>query len=176
MSSWHNRWCDLDYDSAVAMRYHGRRQGFMEFLARLDPALTILLGGTAFATIVTDYKGIAAGAALAAAGVSAINLAFGLADRARLHEGLYRRWGQLRADLALIEQDDDAALRALEVKRAAIDAESPWQLEALSVMCENEEKKFRRSGPLYKVGWCQRALANLFTLPGWHPEEETAGG
>lgn len=173
MPTWHERWCDLDYDSAVAMRYHGRRQGFMDFLARLDPALTILLGGTAFATVMVDLKPVAAVASLAAAGASAINLAFGLSDRARLHEGLFRRWGQLRAELALIEQDDEAALRSLEVKRAAIDAESPWQLEALSVMCENEEKKVRRSGPIYKVGWLQRTFANLFTLPGWHPTEET---
>ena len=31
----------------------------------------------------------------------------------------------------------------------------------------------RRQGVIFRVGWLQRALANLFTLPWWHPVEDT---
>lgn len=172
MQDWDERRHHLEYDSAVALRYHGRRQGFLDFLSRLDPALSVILGGAAFATVVAGYPKIAAVAALGVALTSALNLAFGLSDRARLHESLFRRWGSIRAELALLADDDDQALRQLEVKRAELDAESPWQLLALSAMCENEEKVMRRSGPLYRVGWLQRMFANLFTLPGWQPVEE----
>ncbi len=169
MSDFHQRRHELDYDSAVAMRYHGRRKAFLDALSRLDPAATILLGGTAFATVFAGHANIAAAAGLTAAILSALNLAFGLSDRARLHEDIFRKWGELRAELAAIPHDDDTILRQLEVKRAKIDAESPWQLLALSVICENEEKKMRRDGELFRVGAVQRALANWFTLPGWHP-------
>lgn len=172
VTDWTERLHDLDYDSAVALRYHGRRKAFLDGLSRLDPTLSVILGGTAFATVVAGYSKVAAGAALAVAGVSAINLAFGLTDRARLHEALFRRWGELRAKLVMLSEEDDAALRSLEVERAQIDAESPWQLRALSVLCENEEKEVRRTGPIYRVGWIQRSLANWFTLPGWQPNKD----
>lgn len=169
MSDWSERHHNLEYDSAVAMRYHGRRQAFLDFLSRLDPALSVILGGAAFATVVAGLPHLAAAAGLAVALTSALNLAFGLSDRARLHESLFRRWGLIRAELAQIMEEDDAALRALEIKRAQLDAESPWQLLALSVMCENEEKLVRRHGSIHRVGWLQRTVANLFTLPGWEP-------
>ena len=143
------------------MRYHGRRKAFLGFLTRLDPALTVVLGGAAFTTIVAgnpEYRTWAAGAALFAAVISALNLAFGLGDRTRLHEDLFRSWGMLRADLAELPDGDEGKLRRLEAKRAQIDAESPWQLLALSVLCENEEKRMRREGELivwigFKDSW-----------------------
>ncbi len=169
MADWDERQAILDYDSAVAMRYHGRRKMFLDNLSRLDPALSIILGGAAFGTIVTGHAHLAAVASLLVAATSGLNLAFGLSDRARLHEDLFRRWGKVRAELAALPDGDDAALRVLEVERAVIDAESPWQLEALSVICENEEKAVRRDKTLFHVGWLQRVLSNWLTLPGYHP-------
>lgn len=171
MPDWDEREHILDYDSSVAMRYHGRRKMFLDNLARLDPALSIIFGGAAFGTIITGHAHLAAAASLLVAATSGVNLAFGLSDRARLHEDLFRRWGKLRAGLAALPHGDDVALRLLEVERAVIDAESPWQLEALSVICENEEKEVRREYPRFKVGWLQRVLSNWLTLPGYHPVE-----
>ena len=172
MSDWIERRHILEYDSAVAMRYHGRRRGFLDASARLGPAVSIVLGGAAFATVLSGHPTLAALAALAVASVNAVNLSFGVADRARQHDALFRQWGALRAELAGLADDDDTKLRELEAKRAVIDADSPWQLLALSVICENEEKKVRRNGILFRVGWLQRVLANYFTLPWWHPVED----
>jgi len=172
MPGWNERVHVLDYDSAVALRYHGCRKEFFSALSRADPALSIVLGSAAFATVLLGHKWLAAASGLAVAFVSAVDLAFGLGDRARRHEDLFRRWGALRADLPVLDENDECALRLLEVKRAQIDAESPWQLEALSVLCENEERLVRRDATSFHVGWMQRALANWFTLPGWQPTEE----
>jgi hypothetical protein len=174
MPDWTERLHHLDYDSAVAMRYHGRRKAFLDGLSRLDPALSVVLGGAAFATVVAGYPTVAAVSGLLVAFTSALNLAFGLTDRARLHENLFRQWGEVRADLALLADDDDASLRGLEVKRAKIDAGSPWQLLALSVICENEEKQVRRDSPLFRVGRMQWLFANWLTFPGWRPVQESA--
>jgi len=175
MSDWSERYHTLDYDSSVAMRYHCRRKAFLDILARLDPALSVVLGGTAFATVITGHPDIAASAGLAVAVISALNLAFNLSDRARLHEDLFREWGGILADLAVIADGDDTALRKLEAQRARLDARSPWQLLALSAICENEEKIVRRSGALYRIGGVQRSLANLFTLPWWRQVEDREG-
>jgi hypothetical protein len=170
MEGWNERRHILDYDSAVALRYHGRRKEFLNALSRLDPALSVIFGAAAFGTLMKGLPNIAAACAVVVAATSAINLAFGLSDRARLHEDLFRRWGDVRGDLAELVADDDIGLRLLEVKRAKIDAESPWQLAALSALCENEEKEVRRTGPLVRIGRVQRILANWLTLPGWHPD------
>ena len=159
----------LDYVSAVAMRYHAHRRSFLEFASKGGTALSLLFGTAAFGVLVSGHPGLAKVATAAVAGVSALNLAFGTADAARKHGELFRKWADLRAELATTSPDDAAAVARLEVQRAKIDGESPGQLEALSVICENEEKEVRRSGDLYRVGFVQRALANLLTLPGWRP-------
>jgi hypothetical protein len=169
MADWNERRHILDYDSAVALRYHGRRKSFLDMCARIGPALSVIFGSGAFATIIVHDVFWAAVCALVVTIASALNLAFGIAERARLHESLFRRWGEIRVGLAALTENDDAELRKLEISRETLDAESPWQLLALSVLCENEEKDFRREGPLYKVEWLQRALANWLTLPGWKP-------
>ena len=174
MPQWIERLDNVDYDSAVGMRYHGRRKAFLDVLSRLDPALSLLLGGVAFTTVVTGYSNPAAAAALTIAILSALNLAFGLGDRARLHERLQREYGVLRAELVSVDFGDEAALRRIKVMHTKIDADSPEQLNALSVLCENEEKAVRRSGTLYRVGPAQRMLANWFTLPWWEPVEDRA--
>jgi len=162
----------LDYDSAVAMRYHAHRRAFFEFANRANTAVSLLLGGTAFATLVGDRSDIAVYAAASVAAVNAFTLAFGTTELAAKHADLFRRWADLRADLVRVAVDDPNALTEIEVKRATIDGESPSQLEALTVLCENEEKELRRAGPRYRIGWIQRSLAPLLTLPGWRPIEE----
>jgi hypothetical protein len=172
MADWTERRHILDDDSAVAMRYHGRRKAFLDALARLDPAMSLIFGAAAFGTVTTGHPTVAAVFALLVAGTSAFNLAFGLSDRARLNEDLFRRWGSLRGEIAMLAKTDHEALQLLEVRRAAIDAVSPWQLVALSALCENEEKEVRQTGPRVRVGALQRAVANWLTLPGWHPTLE----
>lgn len=161
----------LDYDSAVAMRYHGYRRAFCENASKLGTGLSLILGTAGFAALATQRPEMAAVAAGLVAAVNALNLACGTADAGRRHSEIFRRWGDLRADLADTGPEDERALRRLEVKRAKIDAESPTQLEALSILCENEEKELRREGPIYRVPRLNRVLANFIDLPGWQPRE-----
>jgi hypothetical protein len=161
----------LDYDSSVAMRYHAARRSFLEGLDRLDPALTVIFGSTAFAAIVTAHPVIAASAAALATTVSALNLAFGVGERARLHDTLFRRWADLKAELISLKKDDEPGLQQIEIKRARIDGDSPGQLLALTVLCDDDERRVRGAGGLSHVRGYQRFLANWITLPPWHFEE-----
>ncbi|MBL6080696.1 hypothetical protein JMJ56_22010 [Belnapia sp. T18] len=171
MLSFEERVHNLDYDSAVAMRYHGKRRSFCENVAKAGTGLSLILGTAAFAAVSSKVPEVAALATGLVAIINAANLAFGTADAGRRHGEIFRRWGELRADLAKITDGDDKSLRALEVTRAKIDAESPTQLDALSVLCENAEKEMRREEPLYHVPTLPRLLANFVDVPGWEPKE-----
>ncbi len=173
MADWNERRHNLDYDSAVAIRYHGHRKAFLDGLSRLSPAMSVIFGSAAFATATLGMKGLAAGAGLTVAAFGAVNLAFGWGERARLHERLFKEWALLNGKVAVLDSEDEVALRALEAERARIDGDSPNQLLALSVLCENEEKDVRRAGGIIRVGWWQRTLANWFTLPGWNVGHST---
>lgn len=159
---------DLDYDASVAMRYHAHRRAFLDATARLVPVVSLVLGSSAFAVAVA---GMPNGAALvkwltlALVLFSAINLAFGVAERARLHDSLFRRWAEIREKLAALDPNDSAALQAIQVARAKIDGETPLQLYALTVMCQNEENEVRRANEHYNVPPLQRFLAQFFTVP-----------
>ncbi|MFZ4410653.1 MAG: hypothetical protein ACOYOH_25135 [Paracraurococcus sp.] len=155
----------LDYRAAVAMRYHSRRRSFLDGLARAEPVATLLLGSSAFAAATTGLTWLVMALTLLVALLSAVLLAYGVAERAKLHERLFKAWAGFRADLARLAPDDDAALRAMEARRLEIGAETPHQLLALTILCQNEENEFRRAGEQWQVGRVQAALANILTLP-----------
>lgn len=170
------RYHSVDFISSVAMRYHAKRRSFFEFVSKAGTALSLALGTASVASLFAAAPDVAKYASAAIAVVSGLNLAFGTADAGRKHGELFRRWADLRAEIVKVDPNDPVAVSDLEVKRAKIDGESPGQLEALSVISENEEKEVRQRGTLYRVGWLQRALAQLFTLPGWQPKEDRVLG
>ena len=166
---WSERLHILEYDSAVALRYHGRRKAFLDGLSRVGPAISVIFGSASFAGVISNHPEIAGGAGIVVVIFSALNLAFGWGERARLHERLFREWASLIGKLAMLPEGDDS-LRVLEVERAKIDGDSPNQLYALSAICENEEKEVRGYGALVRIGRWQRAFANWGTIPGWRAE------
>ena len=147
------------------MRYHSRRQSFLDGLARAEPVATLLLGSSAFAAATTGVTWLVLTLTLLTALLSAVLLAYGVADRARQHERLFKAWAGFRADLARIAPGDAAAMRAMEARRLEIGAETPHQLLALTILCQNEENEFRRADERWRVGRVQAMLANILTLP-----------
>jgi len=164
-TGWEDRHWALDYRAAVAMRYHSRRQSFLEGLARAEPVATLLLGSSAFAAATKEITWLVMALTLLTAMLSALLLAYGVAERARLHERLFKAWAAFRADLAHIAPGDESALRVMEARRLEIGAETPHQLQALTILCQNEENEFRRASERWRIGPVQTALAQFLTLP-----------
>lgn len=168
----------LDYDSAVAMRYHAERRGFCERMARTGTALSLIFGGGAFAAVIAgpDWAWVAKWTTLVVALVNALNLAFGTADAGRKHADLYQKWAALRAELVKVGSEDKEEIERLEVQRAKLDADTPTQLHVLSVYVENEEKKVRGEGRLYRIGWLAHAVRNFGSWSWYDPKEEGDAG
>lgn len=169
------RWA-LDYRAAVAMRYHARRQSFLDSLARAEPVTTLLLGSSAFAAVTAGWITLVMVLTLLTALLSAVLLAYGVAERVRLHERQFKAWAAFRADLARLEPGDIAGLRAMEVRRLAIGAETPPLLTALAILCQNEENEYRRAPERWHVGRVQAALAQVVTLPFQRFDQVTRQG
>lgn len=169
------RWA-LDYRAAVAMRYHARRQAFLDSLARAEPVMTLLLGSSAFAAATSGWTTAVLALTLLTALLSAVLLAYGVAERVRRHERQFKAWSAFRVDLARLDPGDAAGLRAMEARRLEIGAETPPLLTALVILCQNEENEYRRAPERWRVGRAQRLLANLLTLPFQRFEREPATG
>jgi len=155
----------LDYRASVAMRYHSRRRAFLDGFARAEPVLTLVLGSSAFAAATSGYTQLVMTLTLLTAMTSAVLLAYGVGERARLHERLFKAWAAFRADLARVAPEDADGLRTMEARRLEIGAETPHQLLALTILCQNEENAYRRSPEQYRVSPLQATLANVLTLP-----------
>ena len=158
------RW-DLEYRASVARRYHVRRAAFLDSLARLEPIVPLILSASAFAAVTNYLSDWVKGLTLTTAVFSALALAFRIGDRAKLHDQLYRRWTEVLERLLALDPAEEAGLRALESEWLKISAETPHQLRALSILCQNEENEFRRTGEIYRIGGLQRLLINWVTLP-----------
>lgn len=148
------------------MRYHKRRRSFLEKISRIDPLITFLTGGATFTALIGGAPAVGKAIALICAIVGAFTLIFNFGESARNHGDLYRRWALLRGKLRKLAEQDEAGLKELEQERAQIEADTPSQLEALSVICENEEREVREK-TTHRVYWYQRMFANFFTLPPW---------
>lgn len=165
-SEFHSKREYLEWLASVAMRYHNRRRAFLEKVARVDPLITVITGGATYTALVGGASALGATIALVSAFVGALSLTCNFGESARKHGDLYRRWALLRGNLRKLNEHDQASLIDLELERANIEADTPSQLEALSVICENEEREFRRN-PSHRVFWHQRIFAQVFTLPPW---------
>ena len=148
-----------------SIRYHRRRERWLDGAHNLG-ALTAAVSGSA--TVAALLAGInpllvtIAAAATAIAG--AIELVFGLAKKARLHNELARDFigleqGLVRAGESLSEPD----LREFVARRLDIESREPPALRVLDAMCHDELvtalgiEARQRSDPK----WYQRWLANI---------------
>jgi hypothetical protein len=99
-------------------------------------------------------------------------LAFGLAERARRSDALYRRYGELAGDIAAAAAVDADTLRQWEKRRLLIRADSEERLLVLHRICYNLEAEARgyEARALYDVKPWQRLVAHFVSLPPYHPE------
>lgn len=160
-----DRLWQLEYQASVAMRYHSRRQAFLDSVARGEPMLALLVGSSAFAAATVKDSELTQALTLLTVALSAFALAFRPGDKARVHEDLFRRWAAFRGELVRIEAADELAIRDAEVAALEIGGVTPHQLQALTILCMNEENEFRRSPERYRMGGVQKALAQYVTLP-----------
>jgi hypothetical protein len=150
-----------------SIRYHARRQAFYDFWNTLTNATSIILGAGTVAALVNTSSfamELRLWFPVVITLVSTLNLVWGTARAARLHNDLYRRFVALEQEITSAAQIDDATLRAFQTKRLTIEADEPPTKFAVDVLCHNELARAIGSNDYYQVRFWQRWFAHLFSF------------
>ena len=136
--------------------------------------LVAVVGGSgAFFALIGDKTAVGQVAALLVAVATAFNMVFALSENAREHDKLAERFSDLAVELARAERAGVGVRRIAELaKRLTLEKSEPTALDALNVICHNEEAAESRGcgrDHLYRVGWGQKIFAQLITFPWFSP-------
>jgi hypothetical protein len=164
-------WWQTDFGIHKSLRYHAKRRSFFDGSHRLCMAINAIAGGGAAASAVSHNPMLAGKSAILVGIASAVDVSFGLSAMARKHDQLYQQFGKLAADMAKVDVDHltNEIVRDFRSRRLTIESKEAGSLEALNVLCHNEEVDARGWGTKYRVGRMQIWLAQLVTLPGFDP-------
>ena len=157
---------DLLFGVRRSVRYHRRRERWLDGAHNLGALVTAVFGSATVATLLADIRPLwVTVAALITAIAGAIELVFGFAKKARLHSELARDFIGLEKDLVRAGQDlSELSLRKFVARRLDIESREPPALRVLDVMCHNELVTALGCDPSDRsaaLTWYQRWLANI---------------
>ena len=157
----------LKFGAGKSLRYHAARRSFFDILHRTALAIAAIGGSATFVALIGDRTLLATITAAFIAVTTVIDVVVGFSERARHHDGLYRRWSDLNAKIIRHGPPDEQVLRDWMAERALIEKEEPTPLTALNIICHNEESEAQDYGEetIRYVRWHQRLFRHLLTMP-----------
>lgn len=163
----------LDFGVHKSIRYHAKRRAFLDTMHRFSMLVAVVGGSAAFFALIGDKTSVGQVAALVVAIATALDAVFAFPESAREHDKLAERFSDLASELAIAEDEASGSRRLAKFKsrRLALEKNEPTPLQALNVICHNEEATARGYGKdqIYRVGWPQRILAQFVTFPWFDP-------
>jgi hypothetical protein len=174
MNAEYSRFQILYFGVRRSIRYHDHQERTYDMLHTWGRFITLVLSGTAFAALMKDHATLGQWCAVVAAMVSAAELAMGFSRKARLHNGLKRRFCDLEVALCPLLDTTPAAtvIGDLECKRLMIEADEPPVKRVLNVLCHNElAVADNRLHDVYRVSLIYRWLAPYCMFANWDPGE-----
>lgn len=148
-----------------SVRYHRRRERFLDSAHNLGALATALAGSATVVTLLAELgpRVVLVAAALTAV-AGAIELVFGLAKGARLHSELARDFIGLEQNLVRAGPGlSTGALNRFQARRLEIEEREPPALRVLDTLCHNELLRalgYPKEQQVH-VGFLQRRLANF---------------
>jgi hypothetical protein len=163
----------LEFGIHKSLRYHAKRRAFFDTFHRAATAIIAIAGSAAFFALIGDKTRISEAAAIIVVFFSTIDFVFAFPEKAREHDRLYERFSDLAAKLARLDkgQLNLNEVNELRSERLMLEKGEPSSLDALNVICHNEEAEARGYGSSdrYKIGGFQRLVAPFVTLPWFTP-------
>ena len=156
------RYSDLLFGVRRSVRYHRRRERFLDVAGAWFRVLTAGAGAATALALLAEFSAWQVStAAVATAVFSVLDIVFMPERTARLHNELARDFIALEQDMLRIPPDppqDDVT--ALVARRLAIEMREPPHLRALNLMCHNELVKAMGAPAdnYVDIPWYQRGL------------------
>ncbi len=180
-----DRWVGLLFGIRRSIRYHSRRESFFSRLHKSNAFLNVILGTATAAAVLKTVSAqwspwFSLSRALAITCLSALDLVFGFADKARQHSELRRRFTDI--ERCMIGAADEKQLKTCVKDRLSIEASEPPKMFALDVLCHNEllrAEGYDRNDPdeakeYWKVSGWQRLTANVWPWEGARFERDSS--
>ena len=166
----------LRFDIGKSQRYHQYRSGFFSTLNDVSVAASLMAGSAVMAQVIKYNEYLVLGSGLVVVAASVLSLVFKWSDKARLHEGLYRRYTGLLAKMTRLGTDmTEKDIDRLTAKFHAIETDEPREKKMLTVICHNEQCSRCGVGGKLPVRWYQSWFAQLTDLrpyPWLKPEDK----
>ena len=159
-----NRYEKLLFATRRMVRYHRHRENFLDRVHHASAFLTVCGGSATVATALAEVAWAVPLTAFATAGLSAHEIVFQSARKARLHNGLARDWGAFEQDVRRARPElTEQALIELQARRLEIEANEPPPLRVLDAMCHDEMVTAMgySASERSNVTFVQRLLCNL---------------
>ena len=147
-----------------SVRYHDRRVVWFDAIHRAGRFLTLLTSGAAVGTLLKTHAYWAMGFAAACAVFSALDLAFDVSAKARLHSSLKIKFVDLERAIIEIGWDSLTAgqIRSFNARRSEIERDEPPVLRCLDTICHNELCRADGIAERVPVRWWQRMLQHVW--------------
>ncbi|RQZ24047.1 hypothetical protein DIE14_23100 [Burkholderia sp. Bp9017] len=159
------RWSDMLFGVRRSIRYHQRRRAFFDRWDQLGNVFSLVFGSAAiYGVLEADYKTLALVASGLVTILSAVNLVFASAQRARLHHDFARKFQEIEQEMLV--SPDEQVLQDVSRKRLDVEADEPPVLHVLNCLCHNEQMRADGypASNLAKIKWWQRMFAHFVDL------------
>ena len=159
-----DRYEKLLFATRRMVRYHRHRESFLDRVHHASAFLTVFSGSATVATALAKAEWAVLLMALATAFLSAHEIVFQSARKARLHDGLARDWIAFEQDVRRARpQLTDEVLIELQARRLEIEANEPPPFRVLDAMCHDEMVTAMgySASQRSNVTFVQRLLCNL---------------
>ena len=169
MTEIEKRYSDLLFGVRRSVRYHRRRERFLDAFAKLIKVSTAGAGAATILSLLAESEDLLVKvAAGATAFFSVLDIVLSPERTAREHNSLSKDFIGLEQDMLRSDQGSvkPTELVELEARRLAIEAREPPHLRALNLMCHNElVKAMGKSTRRYvDIPWYQRPLAQIVDI------------
>lgn len=169
MTEIEERYSDLLFGVRRSVRYHRRRERFLDAIAKAVKVITAGAGAATVLSLVAEGPDwLIETAAGTTAVFSVLDIVFAFDRTARTHSSLASDFLGLEQDLLRADQGALALseLVDLEARRLTIESREPPHLRALNLMCHNELVKAMGKSTRHYVDipWYQRGLAQLVDI------------
>jgi len=162
---------NLDFSVDRSRRYHNKLLAHYDNLNRLSMTFVLVGGSTTLGTLLNSTGTklpIVASAVITT--VAALDRTFGFAEKARIHQDLYRRFSSLSARVKVAgEHLTKEKFDELSSDNIKIQSDEPGEKRMLNLICYNEERVARAKSKIFKIPWYIAMTAHFINWP-WEPK------
>ncbi|MCK1693844.1 hypothetical protein [Bradyrhizobium sp. 144] len=143
MSDWsEDGYYDVCFSVEKSRRYHAKMQAYYDWCYNLTRAATALTGTASFFTLLAGGTEIAKYLTAIVAAAASLDSVFRFNRKARVHEGLSRRFTELSAKIAGWESVPQN-LKKARAERLRIEKDEPPVRRLIDLQAQNEETRAR---------------------------------